>query len=142
MWTSIRELCAEFPDDTGSSWTQPAMPGGIRTTALRSWVAIDAHSWEKSSAAAEWAEARIALKEIHRSGGNVNACHAQMCTTGVIMRHGTQVMQERWLPEIAKGRIRVAGSSSPWEKGCAEAAGSLKGIEPRISIDGSIESRG
>src|SRR5262245_49605377 len=34
-------------------------------------------------------EAGIILEEIHRSGGNANACHAQMYTMGTLLRHGS-----------------------------------------------------
>ena len=30
------------------------------------------------------------LEEIHRSGGNAGACHAQMYTMGTVLRHGTE----------------------------------------------------
>jgi acyl-CoA dehydrogenase len=52
-------------------------------------------------------EAGIVLEEIHRSGGNANACHAQMYTMGTLLRHGSPELQERWLPKLAAGRLRL-----------------------------------
>src|SRR5690606_34120920 len=37
------------------------------------------------------------LEEIHRSGGNAAACHAQMYTMGTILRRGTPAQKERYL---------------------------------------------
>jgi acyl-CoA dehydrogenase len=53
------------------------------------------------------AEAGLILEEINRSGGNAAACHAQMYTMGTILRHGSDAQQERWLPGIASGDLRL-----------------------------------
>src|SRR5579863_4250166 len=50
--------------------------------------------------------ARI-LKEVHRLGGNAAACHAQMYTMGALLRHGSEAQRRRWLPEIARGGLRL-----------------------------------
>jgi acyl-CoA dehydrogenase len=47
------------------------------------------------------------LEEIHRSGGNAAACHAQMYTMGTVLRHGSDVQKARFLPGIADGRLRL-----------------------------------
>ena len=47
------------------------------------------------------------LEEIHASGGNGAACHAQMYTMGTIVRHGSAAQKDRYLPEIAAGRLRL-----------------------------------
>ncbi len=47
------------------------------------------------------------LSEIHRSGGNGAACHAQMYTMGTVLRHGSDDQKARYLPEIAAGRLRL-----------------------------------
>jgi alkylation response protein AidB-like acyl-CoA dehydrogenase len=47
------------------------------------------------------------LEEIHASGGNGAACHAQMYIMGTILGHGSEAQKERWLPEIAAGRLRL-----------------------------------
>lgn len=52
-------------------------------------------------------EAAVILEEIHRSGGNAAACHAQMYTMGTLLRHGSEAQKERWLPEIADGTLRL-----------------------------------
>jgi acyl-CoA dehydrogenase len=47
------------------------------------------------------------LEEVHRSGGNGGACHAQMYTMGVILRHGSEEQKAKWLPAIASGALRL-----------------------------------
>jgi alkylation response protein AidB-like acyl-CoA dehydrogenase len=47
------------------------------------------------------------LEEIHRSGGNAGACHAQMYTMGTVLRHGSDEQKQKYLPGIAEGSIRL-----------------------------------
>ncbi|MFT4613347.1 MAG: acyl-CoA dehydrogenase [Bacteroidia bacterium] len=47
------------------------------------------------------------LEEIHRSGGNGGACHAQMYTMGTLLRHGSEAQKQRYLPAIASGELRL-----------------------------------
>ena len=51
--------------------------------------------------------AAVILEEIHRSGGNAAACHAQMYTMGTILRHGSDRQKSEYLPQIADGRLRL-----------------------------------
>ncbi len=53
------------------------------------------------------AAAAAVLEEIHRSGGNGAACHAQMYTMGALLRHGSDEQKRRWLPQIAAGTLRL-----------------------------------
>tara|TARA_B100000767_G_scaffold272946_1_gene301788 strand:+ start:1295 stop:2452 length:1158 start_codon:yes stop_codon:yes gene_type:complete len=47
------------------------------------------------------------LEEIHRSGGNASACHAQMYTMGTVLRHGSEAQKSDILPSIASGELRL-----------------------------------
>ncbi len=47
------------------------------------------------------------LEEIHRSGGNGGACHAQMYTMGTLLRHGSAEQKKQYLPAIAEGSLRL-----------------------------------
>ncbi len=47
------------------------------------------------------------LEEIHKSGGNAAACHAQMYIMGSILRHGSDEQKQQWLPQIASGELRL-----------------------------------
>ena len=47
------------------------------------------------------------LEEIHRSGCNGGACHAQMYTMGTLLRYGSEAQKQRYLPQIAGGSLRL-----------------------------------
>ena len=47
------------------------------------------------------------MEEIHRSGCNGAACHAQMYTMGTLLRHGSDAQKARYLPKIAAGELRL-----------------------------------
>jgi alkylation response protein AidB-like acyl-CoA dehydrogenase len=51
--------------------------------------------------------AAAVLEEIHRSGGNGAACHAQMYVMGVVLRHGSDEQKRRYLPDVASGALRL-----------------------------------
>ena len=55
------------------------------------------------------------LEEIHKSGGNAGACHAQMYTMGTLLRHGSKAQKQQYLPGIADGSLRLQafGVSEP-----------------------------
>ncbi|MEE9317547.1 MAG: acyl-CoA dehydrogenase family protein, partial [Rhodospirillales bacterium] len=46
-------------------------------------------------------EAAAILEEIHKSGGNGGACHAQMYIMGTVLRHGSDEQKNEILPKIA-----------------------------------------
>jgi acyl-CoA dehydrogenase len=52
-------------------------------------------------------EASVILEEINRSGANSGACHAQMYIMGALVRHGSEEQKRAYLPEIARGRLRL-----------------------------------
>ena len=47
------------------------------------------------------------LEEIHRSGSNGGACHAQMYTMGTLLKHGSEEQKRHYLPKIASGELRL-----------------------------------
>ena len=47
------------------------------------------------------------LEEIHKSGCNAAACHAQMYTMGTVLRHGSPDQKREYLPRIADGSLRL-----------------------------------
>lgn len=47
------------------------------------------------------------LEEIHRAGCNAAACHAQMYTMGTVLRHGNAAQKQKYLPQIADGKLRL-----------------------------------
>ncbi len=51
--------------------------------------------------------AAVILEEIHASGCNAGACHAQMYIMGTLLRHGNAKQKQRYLPKIASGELRL-----------------------------------
>ena len=49
----------------------------------------------------------IILEEIHKTGGNAAACHAQMYIMGSLLKYGDNTLKEKYLPDIANGKIRL-----------------------------------
>jgi alkylation response protein AidB-like acyl-CoA dehydrogenase len=59
--------------------------------------------------------AAAVLEEIHKSGCNGGACHAQMYIMGTVLRHGSEQQKKKFLPKIASGELRLQafGVSEP-----------------------------
>jgi alkylation response protein AidB-like acyl-CoA dehydrogenase len=51
--------------------------------------------------------AAAVLEEVHATGCNGGACHAQIYMMGTLLRHGSRAQKERWLPAIARGELRL-----------------------------------
>src|SRR5438552_8200517 len=47
------------------------------------------------------------MEGIKRSGGNSGAVHGQMYNMGTLLRNGSQVQKEKYLPGIAAGKLRI-----------------------------------
>jgi len=52
-------------------------------------------------------EASVIMEEINRAGGNSGACHGQMYNMGTLLRHGSEEQKRRYLPQIARGELRL-----------------------------------
>lgn len=52
-------------------------------------------------------EACAILEEISFSGGHPGAAHAQMYVMGSLLKHGSEAQKQRYLPDIASGKLRL-----------------------------------
>lgn len=52
-------------------------------------------------------EASVITEQINRSGGAGAAIHAAMFAMGIVVGHGSEELKQKWLPEIASGRVRL-----------------------------------
>jgi acyl-CoA dehydrogenase len=130
---AIRDVCAGFP---GAYWQGLEASGEypadfVAALTRLGWLSILIPS-EYGGGGLGVTEAGIVLEEIHRSGANANACHAQMYTMGALVRHGSEEQKRRYLPAIAAGGLRLqafavtepdAGSDSTQISTVAERAG-------------------
>ena len=105
---AVRELCSEYPDsywrelDAKNEYPQKFVAALTAAGYLAALIPE-----EYGGAGLGITEAAIILEEINRAGGNSGACHAQMYVMGTILRHGSDAQKQRYLPEIAQGRLRL-----------------------------------
>jgi len=104
----VQALCARFP---GSYWRGH---DEARSYPAEFVAALTEGGWlaclipqQFGGSGLGLAEAAAILEEIHASGGNAAAAHAQMYTMGTILRHGSDAQKQRYLPDIAAGRLRL-----------------------------------
>ncbi len=48
----------------------------------------------------------VILEEIHAMGCEGTSCHAQMYMMGMLVRHGSAAQKDKYLPDIAAGKLR------------------------------------
>jgi len=113
---SVRALCAGFP---GEYWRaldrERAYPTAfVKALTEAGFLAVLIPEDYGGSGLGLQAAAAI-LEEVHGSGGNGAACHAQMYILGAILRHGSAEQKAKWLPPIARGELRLQafGVSEP-----------------------------
>ncbi len=105
---AVARLCAGFP---GSYWQaldrDRTYPTEFVTTLTEAGFLSVLIPEEYGGSGLGLGAATAVLEEIHRSGCNGGACHAQMYTMGTILRHGTPAQKEKYLPAIASGELRL-----------------------------------
>src|SRR5581483_3782175 len=105
---AVRKLCAAFP---GPYWRVLDRERAYPTDFVRALTDAGFLSVlipeEYGGSGLGLGAATAVLEEIHRSGCNGGACHAQMYTMGVILRHGSPAQKEAYLPKIASGELRL-----------------------------------
>ncbi|HSR72448.1 MAG TPA: acyl-CoA dehydrogenase family protein [Kiloniellales bacterium] len=105
---AVRALCARFP---GEYWRaldrERADPEDFVRALTEAGFLAALIPEDYGGSGLPLAAAAAILEEIHASGGNGAACHAQIYTMGTILRHGSAAQKQRWLPEIAAGRLRL-----------------------------------
>jgi acyl-CoA dehydrogenase len=52
-------------------------------------------------------EATVIMEEVTRSGGNAGCCHGQMYNMNTLLRHGSSIQKQQYLPKIASGELRL-----------------------------------
>jgi len=113
---AVRDLCSQFPgeywrnlDDAG---TYPSeFVEAMQKAGYLSMLIPEAYGGTGNSLL----EACAVLEEVHRSGCNGGASHAQMYTMGTVLRHGSEEQKQEYLPKIASGdlRLQAFGVSEP-----------------------------
>ncbi|MBK5204082.1 MAG: acyl-CoA/acyl-ACP dehydrogenase [Polaromonas sp.] len=105
---SVRRVCADFP---GSYWRKLEEAEAYPTEFVKALTeagylgALIPETYGGSGMPLR--AAAVILEEIHASGCNAGACHAQMYTMGTLLRHGSEAQKLRYLPQIASGKLRL-----------------------------------
>jgi len=105
---AVRRLCANFP---GEYWqnldrdrTYPTE--FVRTLTEAGFLSVLIPE-EYGGSGLGLGAATAVLEEIHRSGCNGGACHAQMYTMGTVLKHGSAAQKAEYLPKVASGELRL-----------------------------------
>ncbi|MEM9580198.1 MAG: acyl-CoA dehydrogenase family protein [Pseudomonadota bacterium] len=105
---AVTRLCADFP---GSYWREKdrggAYPGEFVEALTKAGYLAALIPEDYGGLSLPISAAAAILEEIHRSGGNAGACHAQMYTMGTVLRHGSEAQKAAYLPQIADGTLRL-----------------------------------
>lgn len=105
---TVRALCRDFPP---AYWRgldrEKAYPTDFVAAMTRAGLLGVLIPEEYGGGGLGLTAAAAILEEVHASGGNAAALHAQMYTMGTVLRHGSPAQKDMWLPKIADGSIRL-----------------------------------
>ena len=104
----VRKLCSRFP---GEYWRKLDIESAYPTDFVEAlseagYLAALIPEQHGGSGLPLSAAAAI-LEEVQHGGCNAAACHAQMYIMGTILRHGSEAQKAKYLPQIAKGELRL-----------------------------------
>jgi acyl-CoA dehydrogenase len=106
--SSVRALCADFP---GEYWRaldrERAYPTAFVDALTRAGFLATLIPEQYGGSGLSMRAASAIMEEIHASGCNGAACHAQMYTMGTVLRHGSDAQKRDYLPAIARGELRL-----------------------------------
>ncbi len=104
----VRRICFDFP---GSYWRaleeKQAYPTEFVAALTKAGLLGSLIPEEYGGLGMPLGAAAATLEEIHASGCNAGACHAQMYIMGTVLRHGSPAQKQKYLPDIAAGRLRL-----------------------------------
>lgn len=105
---AVQALCADFP---GEYWREKdrerAYPTEFVQALTESGYLAVLIPEEYGGSGLSISAAGAILEEIHKSGCNGGACHAQMYIMGSLLRHGNEEQKKKYLPKIASGELRL-----------------------------------
>src|SRR6202166_2860674 len=105
---AVRALCADYP---GEYWRkldrERAYPAEFVGALTKAGFLAALIPEEYGGSGLSMTAAAAIMEEIHASGCNGAACHAQMYTMGTVLRHGSDAQKQQYLPAIARGDLRL-----------------------------------
>ena len=104
----VQEVCADFPDEYWRDLDKKCeYPEGFVRAMTTSGLLGALIPEEYGGMGLGLGAACVILEEVNRSGANAGPAHAQMYTMGTLLRHGSKVQKEEYLPKIASGELRL-----------------------------------
>lgn len=105
---AIRDLCSQFSAeyfrqvDDERAYPQAFVEALTKAGWLAALIPV-----EYGGSGLGMVEASVIMEEINRCGGNSGACHGQMYNMGTLLRHGSKVQKDFYLPKVASGELRL-----------------------------------
>ena len=105
---AVRDLCSQFPDayfrqiDEQRGYPEAFVDALIGAGWLSAMIPE-----EYGGSGLGLTAASVIMEEINRSGGNAAAVHGQMYNMGTLLRSGSRAQKEKYLPDIAAGKLRI-----------------------------------
>ncbi len=105
---ALRDMCKSFDS---KYWQEVDEARGypeafVKTLTEAGWLAALIPT-EYGGSGLGLAEASVIMEEINLSGGNAGSCHGQMYNMGTLLRHGSDLQKQTYLPKIASGQLRL-----------------------------------
>ena len=105
---SVRKLCAQFPGPYWQALDRDRIyPKEFVQALTREGFLSILIPEEYGGSGLGLGAAAAVLEEIHRSGCNGGACHAQMYTMGTVLKYGNAAQKQKYLPKVATGELRL-----------------------------------
>ena len=105
---AVAQLCGQYP---GEYWREKdrnqEYPGEFVRALTEAGFLSCLIPEEYGGSGLGMSEAAVVMEEIHASGCNGGACHAQMYTMGTVLRHGSEEQKRLLLPGISSGELRL-----------------------------------
>jgi acyl-CoA dehydrogenase len=105
---AVRDVCQRFPMSYWRDLDQRRVyPEAFMRAMTEAGFLAPLIPQEYGGLGLSLAETSVILEEVNRSGGNAGTVHAQVYTMGTLLRHGSEEQKRRYLPEIARGTLRL-----------------------------------
>jgi acyl-CoA dehydrogenase len=105
---AVQRVCAKFP---GEYWRgleeKEAYPSDFVAAMTEAGFLAALIPEEYGGSGLSLRAAAVILEEVHATGCNAGACHAQMYIMGTLLKHGNKTQKSTYLPKIAAGELRL-----------------------------------
>jgi acyl-CoA dehydrogenase len=104
----VDRICVDYPDDYWRARDQQhAYPEEFVDALTRTGCLGALVPEEYGGLGLGLGDASVILEQINRNGANAGPIHAQLYTMGAVLRHGSEEQRRAYLPDIARGALRL-----------------------------------